>query len=452
MLFKRTLKFGTLKQRRLITLSVALLVVLIISVIGISFAQASGTIYLDDSANLSHTDVIWAKTYGGSADDRAFYALPVGDGCLVVGSSASFITGHTVGWVVRLDGEGKILWNQTFLSGYGTEVRYAVNLANGFLLVGNQFLSGDINGYVARINDEGNLLWEKTFGGEKIDKLFSGIATEDGFAVFGLTYSYGDDGSDAWIIQLDSNGDVVWNKTFGQSANSALRAGVLAHDGGYVAAGYVDTENSGNYDFYLLKVDLDGEVWNKTYVGTDSEKAYSLAKVVDGYVIVGERQSSVTGTDAWVVKVDSQGNRLWDKTVCGADADSPAYITPARDGGYLITGFTFSFGEGQRDFWLLKITDQGEVVFSCTHGDEAFQEAYCVIEASDNKYLLVGWTDPPNQPELIGKATYDFYVVCLSVTQSSESFAVSPNVYLGAAFLVLVAVMVIVFNLHKKGN
>ena len=75
MLFKRTLKFGTLKQRRLITLSVALLLILIISVIGITFAQTSGTIYLDDSANISNTDVIWAKTYGGSADDRAFYAV-----------------------------------------------------------------------------------------------------------------------------------------------------------------------------------------------------------------------------------------------------------------------------------------------------------------------------------------------------------------------------------------
>lgn len=454
MLFKRTLRFGTLKQRRLITLSAASLMILIVSVIGISFAQTSGTIYLDDtSVNISDTNVIWAKNYGGSADDRAFYALPVDDGCLVVGSSASLITSNTVGWVVRLDGEGNILWNQTFLTGDGTEVRHAVTLTNGFLLVGNQFLSGDVNGYVARIDDEGNLLWEKTLGGEKVDKLFSGIATEDGFTVFGLTYSYWNDESAAWIIQLDSNGDVVWNKTFWQSANSALRTGVLAHDGGYVAAGYVDTENTGNYNFYLIKVDSDGgEVWNKTYVGVDSEKAYSLTKAVDGYIVVGERQSTVTGTDAWVVKVDSQGNRLWDKTVCGADADSPAYITPTKDGDYLITGFTFSFGQGQRDFWLLKITDQGQVVFSCTHGDETFQEAYCVIEASDNKYIIVGWTDPPNQPELIGKATYDFYVVCLSVTQNSESLAVSSHVYLGAVFLLLVALMVIVFNLRQKGN
>jgi hypothetical protein len=454
MLFKGTVRFGTLKKRKLITLSAALLMLFSVSVISISFAQISGTIYLDDtSANISDTDVIWAKTYGGTADDRTFYALPVDDGYLVVGSSASVITSKTVGWVMRLDREGYILWNQTFLNGDGTEVRHAVALTNGFLLVGNQFLSGDVNGYVARIDDEGNLLWEKTLGGEKVDKLFSGIGTEDAFTVFGLTYSYNDDESAAWIVQLDSAGDVVWNKTFGQSANSALRTAVLAHDGGYVAAGYVDTENSGNYNFYLLKVDSDGcEVWNKTYVGADSEKAYSLAKAADGYIVVGERQSTVTGTDAWVIKVDSQGNRLWDKTICGADADSPAYITPARDGGYLITGFTFSFGQGQRDFWLLKITDQGQVVFSCTHGNEAFQEAYCVIEKSDNKYIIVGWTDPPNQPELIGKATYDFYVVCLSVTLNNESLAVSSHVYLGAVFLLLVAVMVIVFNLRQKGN
>ncbi|MCW4003125.1 MAG: PQQ-binding-like beta-propeller repeat protein [Candidatus Bathyarchaeota archaeon] len=442
-----------MKQRRMMKISIALLAILIISAVGISFAQTSGTIHLDDASNVSSTNVIWAKTYGGPADDRAFYALPVQDGSLVVGSSMSVMANSTVGWILRLNGEGNVLWNQTFLNGDGTEVRCAINLTNGFLLVGNQFLSGDVNGYVARIDDEGNLLWEKTLGGKKIDKLFSGVAGENGFALFGLTYSYGGSGSAAWIVQLDFDGDVVWNKTFGQSTDSSLRAGVLAHDGGYVATGYIDTEGSGDYDFYLLKVNSDGdEVWNKTYGGVDSEKGYSMAKVFDGYVVVGEKQCLITSSDAWLIKVDVDGNLLWDKTISGADADSPAYITPARDGNYLVAGFTFSFGEGQRDFWLFKITDDGQLIFSCTHGNAAFQEAYCVIEADDNKYIMVGWANPENQPELVGKATYDFYIVCLSVTQSSDALALSPHVYVGAVFLLLVAAIVIGFNLRQKGN
>lgn len=453
MLFKQISRFSALKQRRMMKISVALLTILIISTVDVSFAQTSNIIHLDAASNISSTNVIWAKTYGEPADDRAFYALPVQNGFLVVGSSMSVIANNPVGWILRLDDEGNALWNHTFLNGDGTEVRYAVNLTNGFLLVGNQFLSGDVNGYVARIDDDGNLLWEKTLGGKKIDKLFSGVASENGFALFGLTYSYGGSGSAAWIVQLDFNGDVVWNKTFGQSADSAFRAGVLANDGCYVATGYIDTDGSGNYDFYLVKIDSDGdEGWNKTYGGADSEKAYSMAKVVDSYVMVGEKQSLVTSTDAWLIKVDVDGNLLWDKTISGADADSPAYITPARDSGYLVAGFTFSFGEGQRDFWLFKINDNGQLMFSCTHGNEAFQEAYCVIEAGDNKYIMVGWTDPTNQPELVGKATYDFYIVCLGVTQSSDALALSPHVYVGAVFLLLIAAIVIGFNLRQKGN
>ena len=114
------------------------------------------------SVSVLPANVIWEKNYGVVGDDdRAYSALPVGDGFLVVGSSESNKTGVTVGWALMLDQDGNVIWNQTFLEGSGTELRVALNLTDGFLLVGNEFLpSGGENGYVAKINSQGALIWQ----------------------------------------------------------------------------------------------------------------------------------------------------------------------------------------------------------------------------------------------------------------------------------------------------
>jgi len=434
---------------------ITFLAVLIILIPNLTAAQSSPSLKVnnDTSVNVSPANIVWEKTYGGAADDRAFYALPSSGGYLVVGSSKSIVANVTVGWALRLDSEGNAVWNKTFLEGFGTELRYAVNLTDGFLLIGNEFLtSGDVNGYVARIDNQGMMIWNIIIGGEKLDKLFCGIAIPDGFVVFGLTYSYGNGLSESWIVKLDLNGNLIWNKAYNQFTGSALRAGVIAQDGDYVAAGYMDSKGDGNYDFYLMKFDPNGNiVWNKTYGGAESEKAYAMAKTDKGYVLVGEIASPTFSTDSWVLKVNQNGEALWNKTVGGKEADSASCITPAKDGGYLVAGFTFSFGAGNRDFWLFKIDDQGQVLFSCTQGNQGFQEAYSGLEAGDNRYVMVGWTDPMGQPTLIGKATYDFYVVKLSVAQnrnapSSFEFITSAVTIIA----ILIVTLILLFKLRTK--
>jgi len=289
------------------------------------------------------------------------------------------------------------------------------------LLVGNEFLlSGAVNGYVAKIDGQGSQLWKTILSSGKTGKLFSGIVTQDGFVVFGLTSSDLNGTSVAWAAKLDLYGNTIWSKTYEQTGDSALRSGVLAEDGAYVAAGYMNKGDS-NYDFLLVKISPSGNmIWNKTYGGAESEKAYSIARAPGGYVSVGDVNCLVSSIDAWVLKVDENGNSLWNQTVGGKQTDSPAYVTPAKDGGYLVAGFTFSFGMGNRDFWLFKISDQGQVQFSLTQGNAGYQEAYSVLETGTNSYVMVGWTDPIGHPALVGKATYDFYVIKISVVSSSS--------------------------------
>jgi hypothetical protein len=435
---------------------VVLLAILIVSTINVSAAQTPLPLKVEVNtlASVPPADVFWAKTYGDVADDRAFYALPINDGYLVVGSSRSIVVNTTVGWVLRLNGNGDVVWNKTFLEGWGTELRYAVNITDGYLLVGNEFFaSGQVSGYVVRINNQGDLQWIKNLAQGTTGKLFSGIATIDGFAVFGLSSQSIGGKSSVWAVKLDVSGNVVWSRTYGGFVDGAARSAVLKQNGDYLMAGYVDSKGNGNYNFYLLELNAIGDiVWNNTYGGEGSQKAYSIAKANDGYVVVGDIQLPNSATDAWVLKVDLAGNVLWNKSVGGKDADSAAHVTTVMDGGYLVAGFTFSFGEGNRDFWLFKISDSGEVLWSCTQGDKGFQEAYAVIEA-DNAYVMVGWTDPIGQTALIGKATYDFSIVKLGVPQNSSGL---PNfqltTYIALAIAVSLIILILLFIRIAKGK
>jgi hypothetical protein len=423
----------------------------------ITFTQSSKTLNVNGGglATVSEANTVWAKTYGGSADDRSFYALRVGQNSLIVGSTMS-LSNTTMGWLLMLDSQGDLIWNQTYLDGAGTELRYAAAVSDGYLLVGNQFTSGgDVNGYVAKIDLTGAIIWQTVVGGDKTDKLFSGAVVSDGFIVCGLSYSYGGSGETAWALKLDNAGQVVWNKIYAVAADSALRSAV-ASSGSVVAAGYQSSGGSDDsFDFALLKIASDGSLtWNKTYGDSNSQKAYSITSALSGYVIVGDVTSSSSNTDAWVLRVDSVGSELWSRTVGGSDYDSASYVTLGQDGSYLVTGFTFSFGEGYRDFWLFSIDDNGQIGFCTTYGNSAYQEAYAAIDTDSNHYIVVGWTDPLGQPDMVGKAHYDFYVVKLSVPEDNTVFSPIRLALTVTTFALLIVILLLLVKLqrNKKQN
>jgi hypothetical protein len=414
-----------------------------------SIAQINPSIQFDTTVATDYTGTLkWEKIYGGSGDDRALYTLPLESGFLVVGSTKS-PSDATEGWALLLNSDGNMVWNRTYREGAGTELRYAISLPDGFLLIGNQLLAGDVNGYVAKTDLDGKIVWTSIVGDVNIDKLFTGaLDSNGGVVVFGLTFPEGNSAKSAgWAVKFDTDGRAVWQKIYGKDQDTALRSAVNTGDG-YVVAGYTDPAGQGNYDFFLLKISSDGtQQWSKTYGGADSEKAYSMTKAQDGYVLAGECHNMQTDGDALVIKVDFDGKELWRKSVGGVGADSASAVTRAKDGGFLVCGFTFSFGAGQRDFWIFKISSEGQVLFSYALGDSAFQEAYGVVDLGGDRYFLAGWTDPAGQPELVGKATYDFWIVEVNITQQ-PSF---PITHLVLAFAVaIVAVLGALFVLFRK--
>jgi len=358
-------------------------------------------------------ELVWERNYGGSGDDRCFSAVATEDGYILVGSSTSFGRGETVGWVLRVDAYGEKLWNWTFNEGFGAEFRQVLNVEDGFLLLGNIFFaSGETEGLAVKLDKAGNLQWKTALScGSGVNKLFSAVKSEDSFLLSGLVESSEGDGSHVWLVKLDFDGNLLWNKVFSNLRDAAGRGVMVTQDGYYVVVGYMDAGGSGDYDFLVLKLDVSGVVlWNHTYGGCESDKAYAVASAFDGYVVVGDTRSKGSGdSDVWIVKIDFDGNLIWETVFGGEDFDAPTCVSQLTGGKYSVGGVTFSYGNGLRDFLLLSVDDGGQVVWSCTVGRSDYEEAYAVVPSVVGEFVIAGWTSS------LGQGRYDFYAVKVRV-------------------------------------
>lgn len=395
------------RQRKRLFLFLSLLLML---AVGVSFFWLG---LLGNSASFSvakGAELVWERTYGGVGDERCFSAVAAEGGYVLAGSSTSFGGGETSGWVVRVDAEGEALWNWSFNVGFGTEFRQVLEVGDGFLLLGNVFsASGETSGLAVKLDRGGAVQWKTVLSaGGGVNKLFAAAEGADGFLFAGLAGSPEEGGvSHVWIVKLGFDGGVVWSKVYSDLPASAGRGVAVTQDGCGVVAGYIDAGGSGNYDFLLLKVDAVGTVlWSRTYGGGESDKAYAVASTFDGYVVVGDTRSKGSGdSDVWVLKVDFDGNLLWETPFGGVDFDAPTCVVALPGGGYAVGGVTFSYGNGLRDFLLLAVDDAGRVLWSCTVGRGSYEEAYAVVPVASGDFVLAGWTSS------LGQGRYDFYAV-----------------------------------------
>ncbi|MCK4732495.1 MAG: hypothetical protein KAT65_08555, partial [Methanophagales archaeon] len=199
-------------------------------------------------------------------------------------------------------------------------------------------------------------VWNRTFGGTNDDYAHSVQQTSDGgYIIAGSTSSYDAGYTDFWLVKTDSNGNRQWDKTFGKMGCDEAFFVQQTSDGGYIIAGSTSSYGAGSEDFWLVKTYPNGnEQWNKTFGGTDGDVAYCVQQTSDGgYIITGwTRSYGAGGSDFWLVKTDSNGNRQWDKTFGGIDYDCAHSVQQTSDGGYIIAGSTSSYDAGYTDFWL----------------------------------------------------------------------------------------------------
>ncbi|MBN1358803.1 hypothetical protein JW988_08560, partial [Candidatus Bathyarchaeota archaeon] len=224
---------------------------------------------------------------------------------------------------------------------------------------------------------EATMVWERTYGGADDDRAFHMVALADGFVVVGSSKSLRQDETVAWVLRLDSAGNVLWNQTFFEGEGSEFRS-VLDLDDGFLLVGNVFLP-SGNIDGYVVKVDDEGSMrWNITLGGEEVDKLFSAVETQDGFVLAGLTYSFGDDSEVWVAKIDDDGSDVWSKTYGGAVEDAGRAVARIEDDCYVVAGYTNSGGSGDYDFLLLGIDDSGNMAWNKTYGGLESDKAYAV--------------------------------------------------------------------------
>ena len=355
---------------------------------------------------------MWSQTYGGAATENCFSMVQAGDGGFtLVGYTYSFGAGDADIWFVKTDSNGNMEWNKTY-GADGYEVARDLLLTDdGYIILGEttSFGAGEGDVWLIKTNSVGNMQWNKTYGGIGGDRGWKIIKTsDDGYAIAGITNSYGQGSNDYWLFKIDSTGTLQWNMTFGATEDERARGIIETADNGFLLTGWSSSYGAGGLDYWLVKTDPDGNhEWNQTYGGTENERAVAIISANDGeYLIVGNTASFGEGeTDFYLVKTDNAGNMIWNKTYGGAAAETPFSIINTTDGGYGIAGRTYSYGAGEDDFWFIKTDSTGTVLINQTYGGQLSETSHTLIQTSDGGYAIAGATAS------FGQGETDFWLI-----------------------------------------
>jgi len=328
-----------------------------------------------------------------------------------------------------LSAQPTIEWQKS-LGGSNTDQAYVVRQlsSEGYIVAGNtRSIDGDIFGshggtdiWLVKLNDAGSMQWRRNYGGSDNDRIYSFEETRaNGVVMAGHTLSNNWDVSgnhedyDAWVVKLDSTGAIQWQKCFGGSGWEEAKSIKHTEDGGYVFTGFatsVDgdlTINHGSFDLWVVKLDSLGNIeWQRTYGGSGEDLGYSISPTVDGgYIVSGETQSNngdVTGfhgtLDCWVLKLNFEGKIEWQKAIGGVAIDRTVEVQQTMDEGFIVLGEAYSNGgdvsgnHGLRDFWVVKLTSAGEILWQKAIGGSNEDYAGSIIQTDDGKYVITGET------------------------------------------------------------
>jgi hypothetical protein len=391
-------------------------------------------------------DTLWTKTYGGiDTDWGEFVQECASGGFIVVGSTESFGAGSYDVYLVRTDANGDTLWTKTY-GGAGWDWGFSVQecASGGFIIAGvtDSFGAGSYDVYLLRTDANGDTLWTKTCGGADGDWGYSvQECASGGFIIAGEIGSIGDY-TDVYLVRTDANGDTLWTKTYGGGSYDFGNIVQECASGGFIIAGGTESFGSGGYDVYLLRTDANGDtLWTKTYGGANGDYGFSVQECTSGgFIITGWTESFGMGSeDVYLIRTDANGDTLWTKAYGGYAPDNGYSVQECASGGFVIAGETWLYGAGwHNNVYLVRTDANGDTLWTKNYGGANGDRCYFVQECASGGFILAGTTDS------FGAGADDFYLIRVgpeggieenSETQVSSGLAVHPNPSLGNALI-----------------
>lgn len=434
-------------------------------------------------------DILWERSYGGKHAEYLYDAIPTADyGFILAGSSISNKNGNKTEsnkgdldyWLWKMDEKGMPEWQKSF-GGSGVDILYSVKntFDGGFILAGTSSSNkstdkkddskGQEDFWVIKLDAKGNEMWQRTIGGTSQEKLLSVTQTKDGGYILGGSSSsnrtiadskgkvdeFGKSENnkgnlDYWVVKLDKEGKVLWEKTIGGKYVDELKSIVQTVDEGYVLGGYSNSPisgdksetNLGQGDYWVVKINKEGVIeWQRTLGGDRDDNLFALIQTKDkGFIVGGSSNSSATdtksktsknGSDFWILKLDEIGNVQWQETYDYGKYDVLSSIVENPDGTFLIGGYAQSEAkskttnakglkttkkdeEGINDYIALKIKADGDEIWTQTVGSNGDEVLKKLFEMRDGGYLLAGTSNGTiSRDKNSIKGGNDFWIVKL---------------------------------------
>jgi len=344
------------------------------------------------------SQITFQKIYGGVLNSQGSCVRQTNDGgYIIVGNTASYGAGNKDVYLIKTNNYGDTLWSKTYggINGdEGSEVQQTTD--GGYIIVGvtASFGAGGNDVYLIKTDSIGDTLWSKTYGNTFYDAGTSIKQTTDGgYIIIGYTLNSSNYYSHVIIIKTNSIGDTMFTKILHVNNFDAGNSIEQTIDGGYIIVGYTGDNPPEHVYLIKLKPDMD-TAWTKIYSGANMDFGNSVQQTTDGgYIIAGGTNSfGAGGNDIYLIKIDSIGDTLFTKTYGGTGDDEASSVKQTSDGGYIISGITNSFGSGGYDIYLVKTDSLGDTLWTRTFGGTGDDIAYSVQQTNDTGYIIVGYT------------------------------------------------------------
>jgi len=345
----------------------------------------------------------WAKTYGGPSWDDAYSAQQTREGGFVVAGFTTNYGRRKDFWVLELDSDGNVKWQKAYHRISVDVAKSILQTTEGGYIVAGYTSPHGADAYdlwILKLTADGHILWQKTYGTPAEEKPSHIRQTKDGGYIIAACVDC-ETRSKIWILKLDSWGNVEWQKTY-ESSFSAIPCCIQqTAGGGYILAGKILQKVEGKWNIYgvpnalILKLDAKGQVvWRRAYGGEELAGANSLQQTADGgFILAGTTDlSGKTDHDLWILKLDSDGNEEWQKTYLEEGVNYPSSIYQTTDGGYVVAGITNSLSKRSSDAWVLKLNPSGNIEWQRAYGGSGQDGASSVQPTRDGGYIVAGYT------------------------------------------------------------